>query len=462
MPLLFDMPLEKLKTYSGTNPKPSDFETFWDAGLVEMQALDAQVELIPAEFQTPFAECFHLYFNGVGGSRVHAKLLRPRAAAQPHPALVRFHGYSGNAGSWTDHLAYVASGFTVASLDCRGQGGRSEDRGGVVGNTLRGHIIRGLDGPPENMLFRQIFLDTAQLAGIVMDMEEVDAERVGAVGGSQGGGLTLACVALEPRIKLAAPDFPFLSDYRRVWDLDLDQNAYEELRAYFRLFDPTHEREAETFTKLGYIDIQHLAPRIKAEVKMTVCLMDQICPPLDSVRGLQQDHRSQIAHNLPRLRPRTPRLQRRHDVPVSVETLRRLHDDRNIDIAPFECGAAIEKRELNQKLDLDEFPSRFFDQPGRGRRRATGGQQVVNQHDTVPRLERILMDRQCRRPVLEIIALLKRLIGQLALLADGNEPKPEPFTEHTAKEESAGVDCGNLGYALPLKLRRKERHGIFE
>ena len=74
----------------------------------------------------------------------------------------------------------------------RGQGGSSEDKGGVKGNTLGGHIIRGLDDKPEKMLFRQIFLDTAQMARIVMDMPDVDAKRVGATGASQGGGDTEA------------------------------------------------------------------------------------------------------------------------------------------------------------------------------------------------------------------------------------------------------------------------------
>ena len=62
-----------------------------------------------------------------------------------------------------------------------GQGGLSEDRGGVFGNTLEGHIIRGLDDPnPDNLLFRDIFLDTTMLARIVMDMPFVDKNRVGA------------------------------------------------------------------------------------------------------------------------------------------------------------------------------------------------------------------------------------------------------------------------------------------
>ncbi len=279
MPLLFDMPYQQLLTYPGRNPKPADFDAYWNRALAELDATEPQIELIPAKFQTTFAKCFDLYFTGVGQARIHAKLLRPVHAPTPHPAVLMFHGYSGDAGDWSGKLGYVAAGYTVAALDCRGQGGLSKDVGGVPGNTLRGHIIRGLDGTPDQLLYRQIFLDTVRLARIVMEMPDVDATRMGATGGSQGGALTLACVALEPQIKLAAPVFPFLSDYKRVWEMDLARDAYEELHSYFRKFDPLHLREEEIFEKLGYIDIQHLAPRIQAEVLLGVGLMDTICPP---------------------------------------------------------------------------------------------------------------------------------------------------------------------------------------
>ncbi len=278
MPLV-DMPLAKLYEYEGRNPRPDDFDAYWDRALEEMRTTDPKVALVHHALKTSFADCFHLYFTGVGGSRVHAKYLRPKHATTPHPAVLQFHGYSGSSGEWNDKLNYVSQGYAVASLDCRGQGGLSEDKGSVAGNTLRGHIIRGLDDTPENLYYRQTYLDTAQLARIVMGFPEVDADRVGATGGSQGGGLTLACAALEPRIKLAAPVYPFLCDYQRVWEMDLAVGAYEELKTYFRNFDPLHEREAEVFTRLGYIDNQHLASRIKAEVLMPVGLMDTICPP---------------------------------------------------------------------------------------------------------------------------------------------------------------------------------------
>lgn len=278
MPLV-DKPLAELKKYAGVNPCPKDMDAFWERSLAEMRALDPKVELRPSAFKAAGAECFHLFFTGVGGSRVHAKFLRPAKPKGKLPAVLIFHGYSGSSGDWFDKLAWVSQGFVVAALDCRGQAGLSEDLGSVKGGTLRGHIVRGLDDSPEKLAFRQIYLDTAQLARIVMAMPEVDAARVGATGGSQGGGLTLACASLEPSIKLAAPVFPFLCDYKRTWDMDLAKDAYQELREFMRWFDPRHEREDEIWNRLGYIDCQHLAKRIRAEVLMFTGLMDTICPP---------------------------------------------------------------------------------------------------------------------------------------------------------------------------------------
>lgn len=61
--------------------------------------------------------------------------------------------------------------------------------------------------------------------------------------------------------------------------MDLAEAAYEELKYYFRQFDPRHERETDIFTRLGYIDVQHIAKRIRGEVLMGTGLMDRVCPP---------------------------------------------------------------------------------------------------------------------------------------------------------------------------------------
>lgn len=278
MPII-DMPLEELRNYQGVNPRPKDFTQYWERAIGEMKSVNPNIELVPSTFQVPYAECFDMYFTGVRGARIHVKYLRPKNASGKHPAVLIFHGYSSNAGDWSDKLNYAALGYSVFAMDCRGQGGYSEDVGGVKGNTLDGHIIRGLDDEADNLLFRHIFLDTAELADIAINMPDVDPGRVYAMGGSQGGALTLACASLEPRISKLAPTYPFLSDYKRVWDMDLAKDAYAEIRQYFRSFDPAHQREEEIFTKLGYIDIQNLTGRIKGEVLFITGLMDTICPP---------------------------------------------------------------------------------------------------------------------------------------------------------------------------------------
>ena len=282
---LFDMPIDQLRKYTGTNPIPEDFDTYWDDSLNSLLKIDTKVEIKKSTFETSFANCSDLYFTGTENARIHAKLLQPKDINKPNPAVIIFHGYQGSSGDWADDnkLAFVAQGFTVAALDCRGQGGASEDLGNTKGNTLRGHIIRGLsENDPKKLLFRQIFLDTALLTKIIMDLPNVDKNRIGVTGRSQGGGLSIACSSLIPEIKMIAPVLPFLSDYKRVWELDQainNSNAYFELHDYFRKFDPLHDSEKKIFEKLGYIDIHHLAPRIKGEVLMAISLLDTVCPP---------------------------------------------------------------------------------------------------------------------------------------------------------------------------------------
>ena len=279
---VFDFPLEELVNYRGRNPRPDDFDAYWDRALAQMRAVEAAPQRKPAGFANPVADCYEYTFTGVDGARIYSKLLIPKGAKADRslPAQIVFHGYSGaSSADWSEYFAFVAAGFVVVAMDCRGQAGLSQDKGPATLSTYHGFIIRGLREGPEKLAYRSVFLDCAQLAGLVIDMPEVDPARVCASGGSQGGGLTLACAALEPRISKLTPCFPFLSDYYRVWEMDMDERAYDELRMFFRQQDPNHEQADKIFTTLGYIDVHHLAPRIKGKTLMAISLMDNVCPP---------------------------------------------------------------------------------------------------------------------------------------------------------------------------------------
>ena len=280
MPAL-DFPLKELQTYTGISPRPADFDNYWDDAITAMQALGTAYTTTPAEFSAPGVICEYLYFTGMGGANICCKYLRPAntPVGAKIPGIVMFHGYSGDSGGWVSKLAYAYAGYAVLAMDVRGQMGMSQDTFASAGTTLRGHIIRGLDGNGEDLFYRNVFLDTAQTARILMAMPFVDATRVAAMGGSQGGALAITCAALEPAVKMTIPTYPFLCDYKRVWEMDLFQHAYDELSYYIKHRDPRQQHMDAMFEKLGYIDIKNLAPRIKGETYMFISLMDAVCPP---------------------------------------------------------------------------------------------------------------------------------------------------------------------------------------
>ncbi len=279
MPLV-DMPVEELYKYKGVSPCPKDIDEYWDTALEEMNALDPKAEFIKKEYPSKIADMFELYYTGTKNARIYAKVAVPKNIVGKVPAVLMFHGLSGSSCEWRELLTYVSQGYVVAFMDTRGQGGLSQDVGGVAGTTYTTPFMRGIDGDKHDLLMRDVYLDTALLAKIIMGLDYVDETRVGVTGGSQGGALSIACACLVPEIKKCVPWYPYLSDYKRVYEMDLNkEEAYGGLRYYFRHFDPTHSREDEIFERLGYIDLQNIAKRMKAELLMFTGLMDTTCPP---------------------------------------------------------------------------------------------------------------------------------------------------------------------------------------
>ena len=233
MPLI-DMPLARLKEYGGVNPRPDDFDEFWNSSLEELASVNLNPNFEPYDFPSSIAESYKLTITSTKGARIFAKFLKPKKINGKAPAVLVFHGLSGSSPEWNDAIKFVSEGYVVAMLDTRGQGGYSEDVGGVPGTTYSTPFMRGFDGEPKDLHCRDLFLDTAALAKVIMSLDYVDPTRIAATGGSQGGALTIACASLVPEIKLCIPVYPYLCDYKRVWDMDLDKGAYEGMRYYLR------------------------------------------------------------------------------------------------------------------------------------------------------------------------------------------------------------------------------------
>lgn len=271
--------LDKYKNYKGVGERPKDFDKIWNQGKRKVDEIGFDYELQKVSEPSNIVDFYHLYFYGIGGAKIHAQLIVPKKLTGKHPGLLYFHGYHCSAGDFEDKVGWAAEGFIVLALDCRGQGGLSEDNVSVKGDIMNGLIIRGVEEwNPEKLYFYRQFLDTYQAASILMNMTHVDEKKIFIKGISQGGGLALACAGLVPEIYKVQVAYPFLSDYRKAYQYG-PTTAFGELSYWFHYRDPLHKKEKDLFNLLDYIDVKFFADKIKAQVLWEMGGLDEQVPP---------------------------------------------------------------------------------------------------------------------------------------------------------------------------------------
>lgn len=276
--------LAALDGYAGADPMPADFDEFWRQRMAEADEVPLSWQVEPAAELPSSAgcACFDLWFCGMGGARLYAKYLRPQGRARV-PLVLQFHGYPGSSRSWFEQASFVGMGCALIALDNPGQGGKSEDVGGFRGTTVAGHLVAGAEGEPKDLYYVRLYQDLRILCRIVRAMGEegaFDLARVFVNGASQGGGMGLACAALNPElINRAAILYPFLSDFRLVSELGADEIAYEGLRYWSRWFDPDGEHPERLFGRLAYYDTKNFAHLVRCPVLFGTGLADTVCPP---------------------------------------------------------------------------------------------------------------------------------------------------------------------------------------
>ena len=133
----------------------------------------------------------------------------------------------------------------------------------TLGNTVKGHIIRGAVEGPDELFYKDVYLDLYQLIEIVASFPQVDDSKLASYGASQGGALALVAAGLNQRIQRTVAIYPFLSDFRRVLEIGNTSEAYDELFRYFKFHDPFHETEDQIMETLAYIDVKNFAHRLK-------------------------------------------------------------------------------------------------------------------------------------------------------------------------------------------------------
>ena len=270
---LYDKPIEELVDYRPALTSEPDLDRFWSETLQESQIAPLNAQLTQVDYPLRGVRVFQASYDGWQGARIAAWYLLPEGEG-PFPALVQYHGYSGYKQDAFHYALWALQGYAVLAVDVRGQSGDSTDPAQYSGGHVKGWMTQGIMDPAE-YYYRGVYVDCVRALDLLCEQPEVDAEHIGLMGVSQGGGLTLAVAALDSRPVLAMPEVPYLCHFRRAVDMAA-RMPYLEISDYIRRYP---KRAGQVWKTLSYFDNLNLAARIRCPVLIDVGLQDDICPP---------------------------------------------------------------------------------------------------------------------------------------------------------------------------------------
>ena len=199
-----------------TQTEPDDFDAFWRDGLNRLSKvpLEPILTLLP-ESSTAAINVYHVSFQtlgsgGQGIARVYGILAEPTSPG-PHPAIVRIPG--AGVRPYTGLISFAEKGFIALEFGIHGipvnlpQPLYDELRRGA----LNGYPGFNLDDR-EAYYYRRVNLSCIRANDFVTSRPGWDGETLLVFGGSQGGQLTIATAALDPRVKAIGVNFPAYSD----------------------------------------------------------------------------------------------------------------------------------------------------------------------------------------------------------------------------------------------------------
>ncbi len=276
----FDLPLDDLRTYRPAVRRPADLDAFWASTLDESRRAWWQPTIERVETGLRLVDTYDLTFAGFGGHPIKGWVHVPAGEHVAQPTVVEYLGYSGGRMlPWSAHT-YAEAGYTHIVMDSRGQGwnggvGATPDPTPDAGSgTVPGMMTRGIHSA-QTYYYRRLYTDAALAIDAARALPWVDPQRIGLVGGSQGGGLAIAAAGLSSGVAAVSADVPFLSHFARALELT-DADPYGEIARYLARY---RDRVEQTFDVLSYFDGVNLAARADAPALFSVGLCDLICPP---------------------------------------------------------------------------------------------------------------------------------------------------------------------------------------
>ena len=256
-------------------PAPSDFDAFWAAQKKRLAAVPMNTKLIPV---TPPAnrtgvETFSFQVDSIGAPSTGFYGRPIGGKPKSLPAVLFVPGAGVRSANLDGMAGWAKSGLLVAEINAHGipNGETSQFYGALDAGELKDYRTRGRESR-DTYYFQGVYFRMLRALEFLTEQPEWDGKTLIILGGSQGGGLSLAGAALEPRVSFIVSNVPGLTDHTGMvagriagWPKAIPKGA-------------DGKPDPKILEALRYYDGVNFAARIKVPVHMEVGFIDVICP----------------------------------------------------------------------------------------------------------------------------------------------------------------------------------------
>lgn len=258
-----------------TQTEPADFDAFWKSGKDALAAvpMDARVTLLP-DACTETVNVYHVSFRVPGESwqgkaRIYGILCEPKAPGK-YPAILRMPGAGVRPYFGDKDLA--SRGAITLEIGVHGipvnQPKEIYDQ--LLSGPLNGYWLFNLDDR-ETYYYRRVILGALRANDFLTTRPMWNGKDLLAAGASQGGMLSIAAAALDPRVTALAATHPALCD--------LTGDLHNRAGGWPRPFQKTENTTNAKLAVSGYYDTVNFARRVRAPGFYIWGYNDDVCPP---------------------------------------------------------------------------------------------------------------------------------------------------------------------------------------
>jgi len=258
-----------LSNYKSSVVKPRDFQEFWEQTLDATERIDLNPKLTLDHMRSnDHVEVFEAVYSSYDSLEIAGWYARPRNYSEPLPGLLFVPGYVSEPKLPTD---LARDGYAVFSA-----APRNKLRSNTVFNPGYPGLLTHNIESRATYGYRGFYMDAVRAFDFLSQMPEVDERRLGVLGGSQGGALTLLVSSLRNKaVAAASAGAPYLCSMMDSASLTRTY-PYEEINDYLRL---NPESEAVVRDTLNLYDIHNFVDQIECPIIVNIGLKDDVCPP---------------------------------------------------------------------------------------------------------------------------------------------------------------------------------------